>query len=206
MVKCAINLMVCQIFLLTIPINGGIHMAQKNIASIKATINPDRRPLIYYTIDNDDCESVSFYENNGCAVRTITLNGKPHRFALVPAKTQKQADRFNRELNFLRQQEQHSLQQKIDNETSYDPMIEDRYAFTVDHSDPADILVNLSVTKALSHKLDNLSEQQRCICQMIGAGMSAREMAAELDIPRITLHRRKLKLLKELKILLKEYR
>lgn len=90
-----------QIFLLTIPINGGIHMAQKIIVSTNATINPDRRSLIYYPIDDNDCESVSFYENNGCAIRTITLNGEPHLFALVPAETQKQADRINREFGIL---------------------------------------------------------------------------------------------------------
>ena len=78
-------------------------MAQKIIANINATINPDRRPLIYYPIDDDDCESVSFYENNGYAVRTITLNGKAHRFALVPAETQKQADRINREFSILQE-------------------------------------------------------------------------------------------------------
>lgn len=76
-------------------------MAQKIIASTNATINPDRRPLIYYPIDDDDYESVSFYENNGCAIRTITLSEKPHLFALVPAETQKQADRINREFGIL---------------------------------------------------------------------------------------------------------
>lgn len=76
-------------------------MAQKKIANINATTNPDRHLLIYYPIDEDDCESVSFYENAGCAVRTITLNGKPHLFALVPAETQKQADRINREFGIL---------------------------------------------------------------------------------------------------------
>lgn len=101
MVKYAINLTVCQIFLLTTPVNGGLHMAQKIIANINATINPDRHPLIYYPIDDDDRESVSFYENTGCAIRTITLNGKPHLFALVPAETQKQADRINREFGIL---------------------------------------------------------------------------------------------------------
>ena len=76
-------------------------MAQKIIANINATINPYRCPLIYYPIGDDDCESVSFYENNGCAIRTITLNGKPHLFALVPAETQKQAERINREFGIL---------------------------------------------------------------------------------------------------------
>lgn len=103
MVKYAINFTICQTFLLTIPINGGKHMAQKIIANINTAINPNRCPLIYYPIDNDDCESVSFYENNGYTVRTITLNGKPYRFALVPAETQEQADRINREFSYLQQ-------------------------------------------------------------------------------------------------------
>ena len=76
-------------------------MAQKIIVSTNATINTDRRSLINYQIEDDDCECVSFYENNGCAIRTITLNGKPHLFALVPAETQKQADRINREFGIL---------------------------------------------------------------------------------------------------------
>lgn len=95
-------------------------MFQKNIASINATINPDRRPLIYYPIDDDDRESVSFYENNGCAVRTITLNGKPHRFALVPTETQEQADRINREFSILQEHKKHWDSSKMDNEISYD--------------------------------------------------------------------------------------
>lgn len=78
-------------------------MAQKIIAGINATINPNRRPLIYYPIDDYDCESVRFYENNGYAVRTITLIGRPQRFALVPAQTQKQADRINREFSILQE-------------------------------------------------------------------------------------------------------
>ena len=78
-------------------------MAQKIIVSTNATINPDRRSLIYYPIDDNDCESVSFYENNGCAIKTITLNGKPYRYALVPAKNHQQADRINREFSYLLQ-------------------------------------------------------------------------------------------------------
>ncbi len=184
---------------------GGKHMAQKNIACINATINPDRHPLIYYPIDDDDCESVSFYENNGCAVSTITLNGKPHRFALVPTETQEQADRFNREFSYLQQQEQHSLQQKMDNEVSYDQVVEDGYHSAVAHNDPADILLNLAAIKALACELNSLPEQQRCICQMVSAGMAESEMAAELGISHQALHDHKSELLRKLKILLKDY-
>lgn len=80
-------------------------MTQKIIASINATTNPDRCPLIYYPIDDDDYDSVNFYENNGCAVKTITLNGRSQCFALVPAQTQKQADCINREFCILQEQD-----------------------------------------------------------------------------------------------------
>ena len=205
MVKYAINLMVCQIFLLTVIINGEKHMAQKIIANINATINPYRCPLIYYPIGDDDCESVSFYENNGCVVRTITLNGKLYRFALVPTESQEQADCFNREFSYLQQQEQLSLQQKMNNEVSYAQVVEDGYRFAVNYNDPVDILFNHATTKALVCELNNLPEQQRCICQMIIIGMTECEMANKLGISRKVLHGRKLELLRELKILPKEY-
>lgn len=59
-------------------------MEQKINIATHVTTNPSRYPVIYYPIDDDDCESANFYENNGYAVRTITLNGMPHRFALIP--------------------------------------------------------------------------------------------------------------------------
>ena len=82
-------------------------MTQKINNNAHSTINPNHRPMIYYPIDNDDYESVSFYENNGCAIKTITLNGKPYRYALVPAKNHQQADRINREFSYLLQKNGH---------------------------------------------------------------------------------------------------
>lgn len=84
-------------------------------------------------------------------------------------------------------------------------MIEGGYRFAVDHNNPADIILNLAAAKALFYELNNLPEQQRYICRMIGAGMSECEMAAELGISLMTLCHRKLELLRKLKILLKEY-
>lgn len=180
-------------------------MEQKVNIVTHVTTNPSRYPMIYYPIDDDDCESANFYENNGYAVRTITLNGMPHRFALIPTETQEQANCLNKEFSYLQQQEQHSLQQKMGNEVSYDQVVKDGYRFAVDHSDPADILLNLAAIKALACELNSLPEQQRCICQMVSAGMAESEMAAELGISHKALHDRKSKLLRKLKILLKDY-
>jgi len=93
----------------------------------------------------------------------------------------------------------------MDNKISYDQVVEDGYLFAVDHNDPADLLVSLAAIKALFYELNSLPEQQCCICQMIGVGMSECEMAAQLEISLMTLRHRKLELLRKLKILLKEY-
>ncbi len=98
-------------------------MVLNNDASINVTFSSNHCPMIYYPIDDGDYESIRFYQNNGCTVKTITFNGKPYYFALVPAKTQKQANLINRELYFFYQQEQHRLRQK-DCEVSYEQMIE----------------------------------------------------------------------------------
>jgi len=180
-------------------------MEQKINITTHVTTNPNRYPMIYYPIDDDDCESANFYENNGYTVRTITLNGIPHHFALIPTETQELADRINREFSYLRQQEQHSLQQKMDSEASYDQAVEVGYRFAVDNSDPADVFLNLATVKALLCELNNLPEQQRHICQMISAGMVECEMATELGISRKALQGRKLELLKKLKMILKKY-
>ena len=98
-------------------------MVLNNDANINITFSTNHCPMIYYPIDDGDYESIRFYQNNGCTVKTITFNGKPYYFALVPAKTQKQANLINRQLYFFYQQEQHRLQQK-DCEISYEQMIE----------------------------------------------------------------------------------
>lgn len=98
-------------------------MIQKNDARTNVTISSNHCPIIYYPIDDGDYESIRFYQNNGCTVKAITFNRKPYCFALVPAKTQKQANLINRELYLFHLQEQHNFQQK-DCEMSYEQMIE----------------------------------------------------------------------------------
>ena len=98
------------------------HMTLKNDTHVNVTISSNHCPMIYYLIDDGDYESIRFCQNNGCAIKTITFYGKPYYFALVPAKTQKQANLINRELYFFHQQEHHRLQQK-DCEMSYEQMI-----------------------------------------------------------------------------------
>ena len=67
-------------------------MTLKNDTHVNVTISSNHCPMIYYLIDDGDYESIRFCQNNGCAIKTITFYGKPYYFALVPAKTQKQAD------------------------------------------------------------------------------------------------------------------
>ena len=46
---------------------------------------------VYVPIDDGDYETVKFYEENGYPVRTITLNGVAHLYAIVEGETKEQA-------------------------------------------------------------------------------------------------------------------
>lgn len=179
---------------------------QSTNVNINVTINAAKANLAYYPIEDGDYETAKFYESNGVAVRTITLNGTAHRYALIEVDTPAQAALLNREFNRLRRQEQRDAQRRATNELSYDCMVEDGYDPATDNCNPLEMLVDSSVKKALYRVLDTLTEENRLICQMIAAKKSERAMADELGIPRMTLHDRKTKLLKELEELLHEYK
>lgn len=170
------------------------------------TNNQSRCPVVYYPIDNNDYESIRFYENNGYTVKTISLNGNPHCFAFIPVETQEQARRINQAFIQFYLQEQDSFQLRMDNEISFDKMSDIGYDSTVNHNDPATILENLATMKALFYELDSLTDEEYHICQMIGSNVSESEMAAELNIPYKELHKCKQNLLKRLKHQLKGYR
>lgn len=181
-------------------------MIEKINTFTNITINQPCCPMAYYPIDNDDYESIRFYENSGYTVKSISLNGNQHCFAFIPVETQEQAKRINQELNRFRLQEQDSLQLRMDNEISFDEMSDAGYDSAADNNDPAAIIENLATIKALFHELDSLTDEDYHICQMIVSNMSESEMATELNIPCMALHKCKINLLKRLEHQLKGYR
>ncbi len=171
-----------------------------------ATIDQPHYPIAYYPIDNDDNSSVSFYEKNGYTVKVISFNENSQCFAFIPVETQEQAKRINQEFDRFRLLEHNDLQFRMNNEIPFDEINNAEYDSVADHNDPAIILENLDIKKALFQELNRLTDEDYHICQMIGSNMSESEMAAELNIPYLTLHKRKINLLRRLRHQLKEYR
>jgi DNA-directed RNA polymerase specialized sigma subunit len=158
------------------------------------------KPVAFYPIEDGDNETAKFYESNGVQVRTINLNGVNHRYALIEVSTQDEADRLNSEFNRISRKAARDKQKQLNNETSYDKLVDEGYDSAVDGNDPAEIVVDIIVIEALLKELDTLSEENTRICQMLSLKMSERDIAAELGIAQTTLHDRKMKLLKELKV------
>lgn len=184
--------------------NQSINVTQSTTAiKVKANVqNP-----IYYQIEDGDIGTIKYYESIGVPVRTIAFSGRPaHLYALVEAKDKAEADAMNRVLGNLHKEEVRAMKKILDNESSYDQLLEDGYDPAADKSDPSEIVIGLAVTKVLFEEVEKLSYEKQRICQMIGEKKSEREMASELEIAQTTLHDRKTKTLKELSITLKEYK
>lgn len=186
-------------------VNNQTNNATQSTTSTKVKANV-KNP-IYYQIEDGDIETIKYYEGIGVPVRTIAFSGRPaHLYALVEAKDKVEADAMNRVLGNMHKEELRAMKKILDNEASYDQLLEDGYDPTSDKSDPSEIVIGLAVTKALFEEVEKLSEEKKRICQMIGEKKSEREMASKLEIAQTTLHDRKAKTLKELSITLKEYK
>lgn len=186
-------------------VNNQSNNATQSTTSTKVKANV-KNP-IYYQIEDGDIETIKYYEGIGVPVRTIAFPGRPaHLYALVEAKDKAEADAMNRVLGNMHKEEIRAMKKILDNEASYDQLLEDGYDPASDKSDPSEIVIGLAVTKALFEEVEKLSEEKQRICQMIGEKKSEREMASKLEIAQTTLHDRKAKTLKELSITLKEYK
>lgn len=162
---------------------------------------------IYYQIEDGDTGTIQYYESIGVPVRTITFPGRPaHLYALVAAKDKAEADAINCILGNMHKEEIRTMKKILDNESSYDQLLEDGYDLAEGKEDPLEIVIGLAVTKALFKEVEKLSEEKQRICQMIGEKKSERKMASELEMAQTALHDRKTKALKELSITLKEYK
>lgn len=176
-------------------------------STISTKVKANIKNLIYYQIEDGDIEAIKYYKGIGVPVRTIAFPSRPaHLYALVEAKDKAEADAMNRVLGNIHKEEIRAMKKILDNEASYDQLLEDGYDPAADKSDPSEIVIGLAVTKALFEEVEKLSKEKQRICQMIGEKKSEREMASELEIAQTTLHDRKAMTLKELSITLKEYK
>lgn len=162
------------------------------------TINVTINNPIYVPIDDNDFETMKYYEGHGIPVRKIAPHGIPHYYAIVEGETKEKADNLSNELNVMTRRENRSNQRHSDHDASYNALVEEGFDVAADDSDPAEIIADLMAANELMQELGQMTEEKLKICQMIGAKKSEREMAKKLGIAQTTLHDRKIKVLKEL--------
>lgn len=154
---------------------------------------------IYVPIDDNDFETMKYYEEHGIPVRRFAPHGTYHYYAIVEGETKEKADNLSNAYAVMDRREKRSNQRHSDRDTSYDSLVDDGYDVAIAGSDPSEIVADLMVVNELMQELGKMTEDKLRICQMIGEKKSEREMAEEFGIPQMTLHDRKVKVLKELK-------
>lgn len=167
------------------------------------TINVTINNPIYVPIDDNDFETMKYYEEHGIPVRRFAPHGTYHYYAIVEGETKEKADNLSNAYAVMDRREKRSNQRHSDRDTSYNALVEDGFDAAIDDGDPAEIVADLMVVNALMQELGKMTEDKLRICQMIGEKKSEREMAKEMGIAQTTLHDRKMKVLKELEKKLK---
>ncbi len=158
-----------------------------------------RKPIAFYPIEDNDPNSIKHFNENGVPIRTITLNGVKHLYALIEVDTQEEADLLNREFNRLSRQASRQKKRQNEHEQSYDALKDDGYDAAIDDNDPFDIVSDMLLLESLFKEFSSLSSENKSICRMLAAQKTERDIAIALGIPQTTLHDRKAKLLKMLK-------
>ena len=69
------------------------------------TINITINNPIYVPIDDNDFETMKYYEGHGIPVRKIAPRGIPHYYAIVEGETKEKADNLSNELNVMTRRE-----------------------------------------------------------------------------------------------------
>lgn len=123
-------------------VNSQTNNAPQTITAAKVKANV-KNP-IYYQIEDGDIGTIHYYENNGVPVRIIAFSDRPaHLYALVEAKDKAEADAMNRVLGNMHREEIRARKKILDNESSYDQLLEDGYDLAGDKEDQAEIVISL---------------------------------------------------------------
>lgn len=168
--------------------------------------NPNRTPLnyqhpYYVPIEDGDEASIKHYKRNGAPVSLIRLpHCEPHYFAVFNAATQEEADMMNRFFGNWLKKEQRSAKARIENETSYDKLVEEGFDAAQAGTNPEEIVAYKILISALNKELEELTEKELRYCKMVANKEPEREVAKELGIPRTTVSGQKNTLMKKLKI------
>lgn len=154
---------------------------------------------IYIPIDDGDYGTVKHYENLGIPVRWIVLHGVGGYYAIMEAESEEEAKRLTDGLCAMQRKDNRAKKRQAEHETSYDALVDEGYDAATDDNDPANVVSDLMMVRDLLTECEKLTEEKKRICMGIAEKKTEREMADEFGIPQMTLHDRKVKVLKELK-------
>lgn len=193
---------------------------KENSTKANGTNNPaslDVQFPIFYRIPDGDTDSIKHHKSNGTPIAKISLKpGLPtHFYAIIAAKSQAEADFFNREFNNMDRKESRMLKKWAEHETSYDIFVESGIDLSVGYvnpekhqvadlskckmNDPAEIVAYKTVIEALNKELSELTTEKLRICEMVATKTPERTVAKEMGIRQSTLNGRKNSTLKDLR-------
>lgn len=182
---------------------------EKNVKRA-VTVNPT--PLhyqypYYVKIEDGDEDSIKYYKRNGVPVSYIHLSRcTPHYYAVFNAESQEEADSMNRFFNNWDKKEYCEAKVQMENETSYEKLVEEGFDMSQSKTNPEEIVANKAIISALYKELDELTEEKLRYCKMVANMESEREVSEEMGIPCATLSCRNNATLKELGKKMKDYR
>ena len=177
--------------------------------NVKATVNValNYAHPYFVPIDDGDEATIKHYKNNDVPVAHIALPGRmKHYYAVFDADTQEEADLMNRTFNTWEKRNARYEKARMENETSYEKLLDDGYEPSDSNTNPEDIIAYKVVMDALNDALDELSEKKLRACRMVANKESQRKVAEELGISRRTLRDRKDDAMSELSRKMNNYR
>jgi len=154
---------------------------------------------IYIPILEEDYGTIQYYENLGIPVRWIVMHGVGRYYAIMEGDSQSEAKRMTDGLCAMARKDIRAMQKQNENETSYEALLDEGYDVATDDKDPANVVSDLMLVRDLLTECEKLTEEKKRICMGIAAKKTEREMAEEFGIAQMTLHDRKVKVLKDLK-------
>ena len=154
-------------------------------------------------------DQIKFYKRNNVPIAYFALKGQKarHYYAIFEGRSEGEAKGYNKMRNAeVKKKERADAAIKEHETESYDVMIENGYDAPKEGDNPEEIIAYQVVMDALAKEYSELSEEKRRICDTVKKGMTQRDAAAELDIPRRTYRDYKDKTLDGLAKKMKDYR
>lgn len=147
---------------------------------------------IFVPIEDRDEASIKYYKNSGVPVARFALPCCPMRYyAILEGRTQAEADVLNRQLGNWVKQEVRDNARRSEREVSYDAMAEDGYDAAQEDANPEDIVLRITVERALYEEVSKLKGVEIRICRMAANKEPECAVAEEIGMKRTTMRDRK---------------